>query len=77
MEAICGFPSSAKAHEKKGTLHISMLSYRPCSYAANGMFVGGDAKLFLETEGVAGLKLKTLAVRPVAWGEHDMHWMGT
>ena len=33
---------------KKGTLHISMLSYRPCSYAANGMFVG-DAKLLLET----------------------------
>ena len=50
---------------KKGTLHISMLSYRPCSYAANGMFVG-DAKLLLETEGFAGLDLKTLAVKPHA-----------
>ena len=50
---------------KKGTLHISMLSYRPCSYAANGMFVG-DAKLLLESEGFAGLDLKTLAVRPRA-----------
>ena len=50
---------------KKGTLHISMLSYRPCSYAANGMFVG-DAKLLLETEGFGGLDLKTLAVRPRA-----------
>ena len=40
------------------------------------MFVG-DAKLLLETEGFAGLDLKTLAVRPRAWGEHDMLWMGT
>ena len=50
---------------KKGTLHISMLSYRPGSYAGNGMFVG-DAKLLLETEGFAGLDLKTLAVKPHA-----------
>ena len=50
---------------KKGTLHISMLSYRPWSYAGNGMFVG-DAKLLLETEGFAGLDLKTLAVKPHA-----------
>ena len=50
---------------KKGTLHISMLSYRPGSYAGNGMFVG-DAKLLLETQGFAGLDLKTLPVRPRA-----------
>ena len=50
---------------KKGTLHISMLSYRPCSYAANGMFVG-DAKVLLESEGFASLDLKILAVRPRA-----------
>ena len=75
MVAMCEFPSSAKVLEK-GTLHISMLSYRPSSYAANGMFVG-DAKLLLETEGLAGLDIKTLAVRPRAGGEHDMLWMGT
>ena len=50
---------------KKGTLHISMLSYRPHSYVANGMFVG-DAKLRLETEGFVGLDVKTLAVEPRA-----------
>ena len=65
MGAMCEFPSSAKVLEKKGTLHISMLSYRPCSYAANGMFVG-DAKLLLETEGFAGLDVRTLAVKPRA-----------
>ena len=64
MDVMCEFPSSATVLEK-GTLHISMLSYRPCSYAANGMFVG-DAKLLLQTEGFAGLDLKTLAVRPRA-----------
>ena len=47
MDAMCEFPSSAKVLEK-GHLHISMLSYRPSSYTANGMFVG-DATLLLET----------------------------
>jgi hypothetical protein len=48
---------------RKGSIHISMLSYEKASYAANGMFVH-DARLLLLTEGFAGLSLKTLAVRP-------------
>ena len=68
------FHHNAKVVEK-GRLHISMLSYQPCSYAANGMFVG-DAKLFLEKEGFAGLAAQTLAVKPRAWGEPDSLWMG-
>ena len=58
------FHHNAKVVEK-GRLHISMLSYEPCSYAANGMFVG-DAKLMLEKEGFAGLDAQTLAVKPRA-----------
>ena len=52
---------------------MSMLSYRPSAYAANGMSVG-DAKLLLGAEGLAGLDLKTLAVRPRAGA--SMTWLG-
>ena len=62
MGAMRKFPSSAKAF-KKGTLHISMLSYDKSSYAAHGLFVG-DAKLLLATEGFGGLELNTVAVKP-------------
>ena len=51
-------------YSKKGTLHISMLSYLPCSYSANGMFVS-DAKLIL-SEGFGGLQEKILPVKPRA-----------
>ena len=60
---------------KKGTLHISMLSYRPCSYAANGMFVG-DAKLLLET-GICWSRSQDISSETPCRGEHDMLWMGT
>ena len=56
---------AAPTCSKKDILHTSMLSYRPCSYAANGMLVG-DTKLLLEAEGFAGLDLKTFAVKPRA-----------
>ena len=60
---------------KKGTLHISMLSYRPASYAANGMFVG-DAKLLLGT-GVCWSRSQDISSETPRTGEHDMLGMGT
>ena len=56
---------SVPRSSKKGSLHISMLSYSPCSYAANGMFVT-DAKMLLQAQGVAGLEHHTLRVKPRA-----------
>ena len=48
---------SAPKHSRKGTMHISMLSYDKPSYAANGLFLG-DAKLVLDAEGFHGLERK-------------------
>lgn len=48
---------------KRGSIHISMLSFDKTSYSANGMFLN-DASLLLKTQGMEGLLSKTLAVRP-------------
>ena len=64
-------------HSKtKGALHISMLSYSPCSYAAKGMFVG-DAKVIAGKRGICWSRSKGITSETPCRGEHDMLWMGT
>ena len=61
-ETCLNFQSMPKIR-KTGKMHISMLSYRPYSYAANGMFVG-DAIRGLKAKGIAWVNHHIFAVRP-------------
>jgi len=60
-QGTVGFQAVPKS-SKRGTIHISMLSFDKGSYAANGMFLN-DASLLLRAQGMGGLRSKTLAVQ--------------